>query len=266
VGLVGIDYDKVNMENENKVYKQERKNGVYLGFQIPEAAIREAMANSKSNKGAARYLKVSYKTYKRYASKFVDQESGKTLFELHLNKEGSGIKKSNIFVKPGVTKLQSMLRKNQWFSEERFAVLKKLLVITGTLSAYCCACGYDKRRMLDNRIPLVLTFQDDDRTNWELENLQWYCYNCAFHYSLPNNITKLKPSWVRRIVLDNGINEDGITKEQFNNFYNLDDMYYEHLKNVGLQPEGDLNEMDVVAYEDPDEDPMDGTEFIDLKV
>jgi hypothetical protein len=79
-------------------------------------------------------------------------------------------------------------------------------------------------------------------------------------------ITKLKPSWVRKIVTNNGINGNDITKEQFNNFYNLDDMYYEHLKSVGLQSEDEINEMDIVAYEDPEEDKNDGSEFIDLKV
>lgn len=245
---------------------QYGENNPYKGLQLSEPTIREAMMFTQSNKAAAKYLKISYKSYKKYASKYVDQETGKTLFELHKNVAGFGIKKRNEFIKlkPGQTKLQAMLKKGQWFSEERFIRLKSLLVRTGTLPAYCCACGYDKRRLLDGKIPLVLTFLDDDRTNWELENLQWHCYNCAFHYSLPNMLTKLKPSWVRKIVTDNGINGDGITKEQFNNFYNLDDMYYEHLKNVGvINEQEDLNEMDVVAYEDPDEDKMDGSEFID---
>jgi len=245
---------------------QYGENNPYKGLQISEATIREAMAFTQSNKSAAKYLKVSYKSYKKYASKYEDQETGKNLFETHKNIAGRGIKKHNEFIKPGTTKMQTMLKKNQWFSEERFTKLKQLLVTTNTLPAYCCACGYDKRRMLDSKVPLVLTFQDDDRTNWELENLQWYCYNCAFHYSLPNMITKLKPSWVRRIVVDNGINEDGITKEQFNNFYNLDDLYYEHLKNVGLSSQEEINEMDVVAYEDPNKELNDGSEFIDVRI
>lgn len=245
---------------------QTGENNPYKGLQLGESVIREAMDNTKSNKEAARYLKISYKTYKKYASKYIDQQTGKSLFELHLNVAGVGIKKDNIVVKKGTTRVQAMLRKQQWFTEERFTKLKQLLVTTNTLPAYCCACGYDKRRMLDNKVPLVLTFLDDDRTNWQLENLQWYCYNCAFHYALPNMVTKLKPSWVRRIVADNGINNDGITKEQFNNFYNLDDMYYEHLKNVGIQPESDLNEMDVVDYQDPNEEANDGSEFIDVRV
>jgi hypothetical protein len=246
--------------------KNTGKDNPYKGLQISESTIREAMAFTKSNKAAARYLKISYKSYKKYASMYVDQETGRTLFDLHLNVAGYQIKKHNKFVKKGESQIQSMLKKNQWFSEERFTKLKRLLVITNTLPAYCCACGYDKRRMMDNKIPLVLTFVDDDRTNWELENLQWYCYNCAFHYALPNMITKLKPTWVRKIVADNGIYEDGITKDQFNNFYNLDDIYYEHLKNVGLNPPQELDETDIVVYEDPNKELMDGSEFVDHRL
>jgi len=262
---IGLVEEKIPWKRREDQYGE---NNPYKGLQISEATIREAMMFTQSNKAAARYLKISYKSYKKYASKYIDEETQKTLFEIHKNEAGFQIKKHNEFIKlkPGQTKIQAMLKKGQWFSEERFTRLKGLLVVTGTLPAYCCACGYDKRRMLDSKVPLVLTFLDDDRTNWELENLNWYCYNCAFHYSLPNMITKLKPSWVRKIVTNNGINGDDITKEQFNNFYNLDDMYYEHLKSVGLQSEDEINEMDIVAYEDPEKDKNDGSEFIDLKV
>jgi hypothetical protein len=43
-------------------------------------------------------------------------------------------------------------------------------------------------------------------------------------------------------------------------------MYYEHLKNVGLSSQEEVNEMDVVAYEDPNKELNDGSEFIDVKI
>ena len=49
-----------------------------------------AMENSKSNAEAARFLRVSYLTYKKYAKLYKDEELGKTLFELHKNKAGKG--------------------------------------------------------------------------------------------------------------------------------------------------------------------------------
>ena len=47
---------------------QYGENNPYKGLQISEATIREAMAFTHSNKSAAKYLKISYKSYKKYAS------------------------------------------------------------------------------------------------------------------------------------------------------------------------------------------------------
>jgi hypothetical protein len=40
-------------------------------------------------------------------------------------------------------------------------------------------------------------------------------------------------------------------------------MYYDHLKSIGLQPTEEIDEMDIVAYEDPNKEIDDGSEFID---
>ena len=55
--------------------------------------IIRAMKMTKSNKAAARYLRVSYQHYKKYAKIFVDEKTGKTFFDLHLNQAGKGIRK-----------------------------------------------------------------------------------------------------------------------------------------------------------------------------
>lgn len=235
------------------------KGQFYTGLNLTEGIIREAMDNSQSNKGAARYLKISYKSYKKYASQFIDQASGKTLFQLHLNEAGFQIKKNNEFPKKGKTVLDTMLRKDQKFSDERIIRLRRLLSRSGKLPLMCSACGYDQKRGLDDRIPLALTFVDEDKTNWELENLQYYCYNCAFHYGLP---TLMKPSKIRHIVTNNTINSDEITKEDYQQFFDLDDMYYEHLKHLGLDSSGDLkihDEEDLIDFNEED-----GSEFIDI--
>ena len=58
-----------------------------------ETDIRYAMDNTKSNSEAARFLKVSFTTYKKYAKQYTDSETGKTLWELHKNQSGKGIRK-----------------------------------------------------------------------------------------------------------------------------------------------------------------------------
>ena len=58
---------------------------------ISESEIRYAMENTQSCAGAARFLKVSYEAFRKYAKLYTDEASGKTLFELHKNKAGKGI-------------------------------------------------------------------------------------------------------------------------------------------------------------------------------
>ena len=56
-----------------------------------QAEIELAIKNSKSAKGAARFLGVSYNTFKKYAQMYKN-ESGEVLFETCKNPTGKGIK------------------------------------------------------------------------------------------------------------------------------------------------------------------------------
>ena len=51
------------------------------------------MANSKSNMEAARFLRISYPTYKKYAKMYKDDATGQSLFEMHKNQQGIGVAK-----------------------------------------------------------------------------------------------------------------------------------------------------------------------------
>ena len=55
-------------------------------FVLTKNMIEEAQNHSKSNMEAARWLKVSYNTYKKWAKYY-------NVFEQHLNQSGVGIKK-----------------------------------------------------------------------------------------------------------------------------------------------------------------------------
>ena len=50
---------------------------------VTESEIRYAMENSKSCAEAARFLKISYEAFRKYAKLYKDEASGKTLFEIH---------------------------------------------------------------------------------------------------------------------------------------------------------------------------------------
>ena len=64
-------------------------------FNITESEIRYAMENSRSCAEASRWLKISYEAFRKYSKLYIDKASGKTLFELHRNQRGSGIKKGS---------------------------------------------------------------------------------------------------------------------------------------------------------------------------
>lgn len=74
---------------EDKQYKYVYGIGK-TALDIPESEIRYAMENTKSNAEAARFLKVSFTTYKKYARLYTDRDTGKTLYELHKNQFGVG--------------------------------------------------------------------------------------------------------------------------------------------------------------------------------
>ncbi len=60
---------------------------------LSKAMIVAAHAKTQSNLAAARYLHVSYQHYRKFAKIYVDEVTGKSLFELHKNQCGKGIPK-----------------------------------------------------------------------------------------------------------------------------------------------------------------------------
>ncbi len=76
------------MSEYKYIYGQGR-----TALNVPESDIRYAMENTKSNAAAARFLKISFTSYKKYARMYTDRDTGKTLYELHKNQFGVGIPK-----------------------------------------------------------------------------------------------------------------------------------------------------------------------------
>lgn len=145
---------------------------------LTEQQIRYAMGRTRSNRGAARFLNVSFPTYRLYAKLYLDEKTGKTLFELHKNKAGKGIPKFNALSKE--PHLHKMLREGM--SKESYSIgkLKQRLLIEGYLSNECCRCGFNERRNIDFKVPLLLSFKNGIKTDWRLDNLELLCYNCYY--------------------------------------------------------------------------------------
>lgn len=161
----------------------------YFGYQLTEAQIRYAIANTTSNREAANWLHVSFSTWKKYAKMYIDEESGKTLYDLHRDE---GMAKRLILPKTkyrrkamGPTAFQPynmedvFANKHPNYSKKTF---KNRLINEGWIEERCSSCGYQERRKYDYEIPLKIHYIDGNTHNYSLENVQLLCYNCYFVY------------------------------------------------------------------------------------
>ena len=204
---------------------------------ISKDMILRAMKHTKSNMAAARFLGCSYPHYKQYA-KLYKNEEGQTLFEVHLNRQGKGISK-HLYKKKDLTPIHDILEGRVDVSNYNPKELKDRLIHEGLLAEECNSCGFNERRVVDYKVPLILNFIDGNKKNWKLENLELLCYNCYF----------LK---VGNVWSDNQLQqmEDYNQKNKFNNDpkpdWEMDESHIEHLKSLGLWDEKEDGE----EYED----------------
>jgi transposase-like protein len=162
---------------------EEEKDYAYVygigrsALNLSENEIRYAMENTKSNAAAARFLNVSFTSYKKYAKMYIDRETGKTLYDLHTNQAGKGIHKDN----HSATNRYSIDRILAGeFPNYPTWKLRNRLLATGIMEEECNSCGYAERRITDDTVPLLLDHIDGDTTNHKIENLQLLCLNCYY--------------------------------------------------------------------------------------
>lgn len=148
---------------------------------LTKEMILAAMAKTKSNMAAARYLNVSYQHYKKWAKIYEANEEGyKTLFDQHKNQSGKGIPK---FLRAGGKEpaLLDIIEGRANASSFTPEKIKYRLITEGYLLEECAQCGMKERRVLDYKMPLLLHFKDGNKKNYRKENIELLCYN---HYFL----------------------------------------------------------------------------------
>lgn len=148
---------------------------------LTENVIRNAMKHTQSNFQAARYLNVTIDTYKKYAKLFIDQESGKTLYEFHKNNSGRGIKRIKWNHDISVDRINEIMSSDSYRAVNQ-QKLKNRLIYEGILRMECYKCGHHEKRVVDFHQPLMLNFIDGNKHHWNIENLRMLCYNCHFLY------------------------------------------------------------------------------------
>lgn len=130
--------------------------------------IQYAQLQTTSHADAARYLHISFTTYKRWAKIYNLYDNG------HHNPGGKGLSKKKT---KGLFGLDEILA-GKYPRYDR-GKLKERLVAAGYLVAECVYCGYIKTRP-DGRGPFVLAYADGNTDNLQRENLQLVCYNCTY--------------------------------------------------------------------------------------
>ena len=141
-----------------------------------------AMAKTKSVKAAARYLNCSYQHLKPFMQSYIDEETGKSLFELHKNQCGKGVPKflagkGSLKNEPPIQRVLNGEIDSSHFSVEK---LKYKLLGSGLIEDQCMSCGFSERRVVDGKMPVILHFKDGDRRHFVMTNIVLSCYNCYF--------------------------------------------------------------------------------------
>ena len=193
--------------------------------------IERAMRVTLSNRAAARYLHVSYPHYRKYATLYKD-ENGVDLYEKHRNQSGVGIPKfAASFENRGRNQKKRKEPPIADIIEGRVSAahfnpqqIKYKLIAMGLLEPKCNRCGYDRTRIFDGRAPLILRHKDGNENNWQLDNLEFICYNCAFLEG-PNSI--ITEEMVEKA--ESGLDKNGAKVEDT---FELDDYQKQYLENI----------------------------------
>ena len=196
---------------------------------ITKEQVLRAMRHTKSNMAAARYLKVSYQHYKKYAKLYKDEEQDKTLFEIHFNQSGKGIRKhmGGYGKSKDTTPLQDVLDGKASIVDYTPDILKTRLIQEGFIEEKCNCCGFAERRVVDYKVPLLLNFLDKNKFNWVRENLEFLCYNCYF-LQVGNVWSDSQLAQLEDYTVDNKYKQDEAPD------FELDESSIQHLKELGL--------------------------------
>ena len=182
------------------------------------------MENTRSNRGAARFLRCSFVHYKKYARTYTNDE-GITLWEAHKNPSGKGIPKY-LPNKGKKAPLKELIEGKLSVDSFEPAKIKQRLIFEGYLKEECSRCGFHEERVTDQKIPLILQFKDKNKKNYELSNIELMCYNCSYLYAT-------SPITEKQVIAM----EDSVERQQNNFDWEVDDAMKEHLQSLGLWQE-----------------------------
>ena len=155
---------------EKKYLNRKGRFGNTVGrkaFNLTQAQIEFAIANTKSNAAASKFLGVNPLTYRKYARLY-------GLYDLHSNPYGFGTNKG----RPGYrTPMQDIFDNKH--PKVHVTLLKRRLITEQYLVERCEICGFNEKRVSDGQVPLLVDWKDGNHKNFARENLRLICYNHA---------------------------------------------------------------------------------------
>ena len=144
-------------------------------FVLTKNKILESQKHTKSNMEAARWLGVSYNTYRKWAKYY-------GVFEQHLNQKGVGVKKG--WAVPYKIPLKDVLSgERQPPKRWSHSVIKKRLIDEGYLYEECSNCGYNETNLKTEKVCLAIDFKDGNHQNFKDDNLRLLCPNCYLSFN-----------------------------------------------------------------------------------
>jgi len=158
---------------------------------ILQSEIEEAKKHSVYAAGQARWLGVSSPVYKKYAKIY-------GIYEPRPNEKG----KQNLYSpergKYPLSKILSGVFKDcpsvtDW-------MVKDKLIRSGMFPPKCNVCGYNKRRIGDKKICLLVDHKNGDLRDFNVENLQLLCLNCTFECGrgyIRSGNNMFDPDWIQ---------------------------------------------------------------------
>ena len=196
---------------------------------ITKEQLLHAMKMTKSNMACARYLGISYMHYSRYAKSYLDEETGKTLFDLHKNQAGKGIRKHLGGKEPD---LKAIMDGELYIKSYNLNRYKDRLIQEGYIEEKCNSCGFNEQRVHDYKSPLLIHFKDKNKENWRIENIELLCYNCYFLYI--GDVFNQKQ--IKNIEEDTPVKKDDTVD------WEMDENMLEHFREIGLAGEDDAED------------------------
>jgi len=180
------------LENSGLLPNKPKKLKRGRGYRpLLQSEIEEAKKHGVSCPAQARWMGVALSTYKKYSKKYGIWHPNPTVKGKRRTFDPTRGKY------PLVKILAGEFNGNPAISEW---VVRKKLLLGGTFPSKCDICGYDKRRIGDNKICLLLDHKDGDMKNFKLENLRLLCLNCTFECGrgyIRNGKHTFDPDWIQ---------------------------------------------------------------------